>query len=274
MRRPTGSEAEPRSRFARAPEGAIQLTDRDGALLCDVFLHRAMSRGQIEELHFTSPSRANRRLRILFDHGYLLRSYAAEAPYGAQAAYSIAGKAVPVVAARLGLDPAGVRGLTRKSPTPVFREHALAVVDFSLALRRDVAASPDTELVEWVPELLCRQEYEIRPKGGGPWRKEVFRPDGYFRLRDRRTGDVSDWFVEIDLGHTSSRDFAGKLASYRTFLESGIFRETFGAGSFRVLVVTPGERRAQNLREIAKRHPAVTVAVTTAEAVRTEGLPR
>lgn len=271
MRRPTGSEAEPRSRFRREPEGGVQLTDRDEAVLCDVFLHRAMSRGQIEELHFRSANRANRRLRQLFDHGYLLRSYATEAPYGAQAVYSIAGKTAPIVAARLGLDPQDVRDLTRKSPTPAFREHALAVVDFSLALRRYVSARPDTEFVEWVPELLCRQEYEIRPKGGGPWRKEVFRPDGYFRLKDVRMSGARDWFVEIDLGHTSSRDLAGKLASYRTFLESGLFRETFGAESFGVLVVTTGERRAQNLREIARRHQSV--AVTTAEAAASGELP-
>lgn len=72
------------------------LTPRDETLLTDLFLNRAMSRTQVEEMHFGSVARANARLRQLFDHGYVLRRYRDDCPYGSQAVYSIAAKAVPL----------------------------------------------------------------------------------------------------------------------------------------------------------------------------------
>ena len=90
-----------RSRFARAEKaerGNLVLTKRDEDLLVDLFLHQAMDRGQLQELHFSSVARCNLRLRKLFDHGYLARDFHPMAPYGSQGIYRIGRKAASVIA--------------------------------------------------------------------------------------------------------------------------------------------------------------------------------
>lgn len=256
----------PRNRFTRQKAAGIVLTERDREILSGVFLHRAMRRDQIEALYFGSTPRANARLRLLFDHGLLMRSFPPEAPFGAQAVYTIALAAVPAVAAHLEWDEAEVRATTRKSPTPRFLEHTLAIVEFYLALRRDVAATPGLALEKWLPEILCRQEYEARRGSTGAWCKEVFRPDAFARLR---VGErVRDVFLEIDLGHTSRPEWERKLASYAEVLQSGLFEETYRSEAFSLLVVTTGPRRAQHL---ASLKAPILVQLTTLRSVATDG---
>jgi hypothetical protein len=244
------------------------LTERDGALLADLFLHRAMSRGQVEARHFGSVKRANARLRLLFDHGFVLRSYPGEAPYGAQAVYSIAMKAAPLVADRLGMSADNVRQLTRKSPTPRFRDHALAVVDFALRLDAKARGS-GLELVRWVPEILCRHEYEVRQAGGGPWRRQIFRPDGSFRLAQGER--FRDAFLEMDLGHTGERQFQDKLAGFATFVDAGVYGDAYGGEEPALLVQTTGARRLAHLAAISRRFPRHRVLLATTAEIAAQG---
>ena len=80
----------------------MRLEERDRELLCDLLWQRAMSRSQLERLYFSSLVRANARLRLLFDHGFVSRYFLPAAPYGAQAVYSLGKAAVPVVAGLVG----------------------------------------------------------------------------------------------------------------------------------------------------------------------------
>jgi hypothetical protein len=243
--------------------------DRDEGLLADVFGNQAMRRDQIQVLHLRAAVQSvNLRLRKLYDHGYLLRTFPGDAPYGVQAVYSIGARAVPIVAARLGLEEARVRAITRRAPTPTFLAHTLAIVDFYVGLKIE-AKSSGLELVAWDPEMFCLHEYEIRPKGGGSWRKEVFRPDGHFRLRDR--GIVRDGFLEMDLGHTSRRQILDKFAGYATFVDAGLFRDRYSGGSPLVAVQTTGERRLANLVEIATRFPDHDIRITTLDDILDHG---
>lgn len=265
MPSPPADYPRPRSRFTRHKAAGIVLTERDREILAGVFLHRAMRRDQIEAMYFGSTPRANARLRLLFDHGLLMRTYPKEAPFGAQAVYTIALAAVPVVAAHLEWDEAEVRATTRKSPTPRFLEHTLAIVEFYLALRRDVAAMPGLALEKWLPEILCRQEYEARRGSKGAWSKEVFRPDAFARLRaGERVWDV---FLEIDLGHTSRPEWERKLASYSEVLQSGLFEETYRSEAFSLLVVTTGPQRAQRLACMKSAFPLVCATLKDVAAL-------
>ena len=97
--------------------------------------------------------------------------------------------------------------------------------------------------------MQCRHEWDIRVPGGA-WRKEIFKPDGFVRLE---TPDgYRDYFVEVDLGHTSSRQFLGKLMTHERYGQSGLFEQTYGVPAFRTLVVTTGERRLRNLRALVE----------------------
>lgn len=259
-----------RSRFRPDPDGGVRLNERDTELLAALYLHHAMTREQVQELHFGSVRRCNARLRQLFDHGFVSRYYLPAAPYGAQAVYSIGRNAASTVARRLEVDLADVRMQIRQR-TPLFLEHTLQIVEFYLALRRAAATHGDVEIERWVTEMQCRHEYEIRASRSGGWRKEVFNPDGFVRLIRRGTEEYRSYFVEIDLGHTSSRQFLGKLCTHRRYMESGLFADMFGGSEFKTLVVTTSPKRAQNLMELVREQQSDLFWFTTLETVREHG---
>lgn len=261
-----------RSRFKPAPASGMRLEERDRELLCDLFWQRAMSRSQLQRLYFSSLVRANARLRLLFDHGFVTRYFLPAAPYGAQAVYSLGKAAVPTVARALELEEDEVKRQCRFSGTPTFLEHTLAVVEVRLALQEAAQQAPHLEFDLWVPEPLCRHEYEVEPVGGlGAWRKEVFKPDGFARLRRREDGAYLSLFLEVDLGHTSARQFAGKVAMHGKYLRQGLFREIYGTDTFQTLVVTTGPRRVGNLLALCREMESDGFRFTTFEALEAEG---
>ena len=257
-----------RSRFKPAPEAGMRLEERDRELLCDLFWQRAMSRGQLQRLYFSSLVRANARLRLLFDHGFVTRYFLPAAPYGAQAVYSLGKAAIPAVARALELEEDEVKKQCRFSGTPTFLEHTLAIVEVRLALQEAAGKEPGLEFDLWVPEPLCRHE----PVGGlGPWRKEVFKPDGFARLRRVEDDAYFSFFLEADLGHTSARQFAGKVAMHGKYLRQGLFREIYGTDTFQTLVVTTGPRRVGNLLALCREMGSGLFRFTTFAQLEQEG---
>ena len=278
-----------RSRFERSQRGergGFILTERDETLLTDLFTHGLMDRGQIQELYFSSVPRCNARLRQLFDHGYVTRAFAPNAPYGAQGQYRAGRAAARVIAARLDLDAGEVRTICRTgADAPQYIEHTLAIVDFYLALRRATGATAESAAVAapavaapavsvsietWLPEMLCRHEYKVRD-ASGHWGAQVFKPDAFVRLEVQ--GQFWSYFVEIDRGHTSSGKFAEKLALHQRYGESGLFREMYGpeSGAFRTLVVTTGERRREHLQAIVEKAGSDLFWMTTFHSLEDEG---
>ncbi len=253
---------EPRSRFKPRAEAGIRLEERDEQLLCDLLLHRAMSRGQLQTLYFTSLVRCNARLRQLFDHRFVTRYYSPTAPFGAQAIYMIGKAALPLVARRLEMDLPETTRMARCGHTPTFIEHTLATVDIYIAFRQAVEGREDVEMERWLPEVQCRHEWEIRPTAGRKWRMETFKPDGFVRLAEKGSKYLN-FFIETDLGHTSSKQFLGKLMTHQRYLESGLFRETYGGDSFTTLVVTTGERRMHNWRALLEEQRSSLFWLTT-----------
>lgn len=239
----------PRSRFQPQKSVGMRLEERDEQILCDLFLHRLMSRGQIEKLYFSSTVRCNARLRLLFDHKFVLRQFPPAAPFGAQAIYSVGKAALPLIARRLEMDLPEVNRYFRRTQTPTFIEHTLSVVGIWMAFREATEASENISLDLWLAEMQCRHEWEIRTSGG-KWRKEAFKPDAFVRLQSLH--GYSSFFVESDLGHTSSSQFMNKLVTHTRYLESGLFSQKFGLDNFKTLVITTGERRLHNLRRLVE----------------------
>jgi hypothetical protein len=267
------SRQTPRSRFTPRATAGLRLEERDEQLLCDLYQHRFMARGQLEALYFTSTVRCNARLRQLFDYSFVKRYYLPAAPYGAQAIYSIGKNAVPLVARRLEVEADEVARQQRGTRTPTFIEHTLEVVNIWLCFRAACAQRQDVKIERWLPEILCRHEYDITVNSGshsGRWRKEAFKPDAFVRLASQ--GRFHNFFVEVDLGHTSSRQFIGKLLTHQRYLESGLFQEIYGGDEFHTLVITTGPRRLRNLRALVEQQNSHLFWLTTFEDARTAGL--
>lgn len=261
-----GSGRVVRSRFQPKVIAGMRLEERDRELLCDLFLHRAMARGQIQALYFSSLVRCNARLRQLFDHGFVRRYYHTAAPYGAQAVYLVGKNAIPIVAQRLEMDLTEVARQARSSRTPTFIEHTLAIVDVRIAFEKAVKGNPEIEIERWLAEPLCRHEYEIRAEGGA-WKKEVFKPDAFIRLHHGDNGGSFNCFLEVDLGHTSSQQFTEKIRMHRRYLESGLFREVYGSEDFQTLVVTTGKRRLKHLQALVEEKCPAAFLFSTHDAL-------
>ncbi|MCX6379863.1 MAG: replication-relaxation family protein [Armatimonadetes bacterium] len=260
-----------RSRFKAQPKQGIQLGERDEALLTTLFLHQAMTRGQLQTLYFSSVPRCNARLRQLFDWQYVTRSFPSAALYGAQGVYGLGKAGIPVAARRLEMEERAVRELCPKQ-TPQFLEHTLAIADFYLTTLAAVQSASGVALDVWLTELQCRHEYEIRATGKREWRMEVFKPDGFLRLAPLQGEAYASYFVEIDLGHTSANQFLKKLEHHQRYLESGLFRERFGTEDFHTLVVTVNKTRAENLRKLLAETGTNLFWFTTFEALAASGL--
>ena len=254
---------------------------RDVSIVADVFLNRVMTRSQIQTLHFGSVPRCNARLRQLYDWGYLARTYLPTAPFGSQALYTV-GKASGLLLANI-LEQSGIQAqpldVRRQSHYPALSllEHTLAIGDVYIALRKSLAEHPHLRLAYWLPERFCRHEYEVRRQNENAysqqrWQKEIFQPDGFFRLELGNGLAGRNFFIEADLGHTNSRQFRGKLRIHMRFLESGLFAETFGWQQFETLVVTTGTQRADNLRTLARQEDCAMFRFTTFATVEEYGL--
>ena len=246
-----------------AARGAIRLEERDLKLMTDLFAHGALLRGQAQRLHFSSLRRCNRRLKQLYDAGYIARAplplgpQATLAPtedggWGGQLVYRLGSAGAPFVALRLGWSLGEVRRLL-KPGTPLYLAHTLEAAEFRLGMMAD-AAKAGVEIVRFLPERLLVHKYEVREEGQerALWRPEVFRPDGFFQLA--AGSSQSFFFVEVDLGHTSAREFAMKLQIHLRYRATGLFAQRYSGRDFRTLVVTTGPTRREHLRAIAEDH--------------------
>ena len=241
------------------PRAAVSLGTRDMTLLCDLLTHGAMLAEHIHALYFLGRSRRrmNQRLRQLLDAKLIARRplplglsghLPFPAPGGIPWVFSLGNAGAPVVAAHLGWDLAEVRRLTRLG-TPTAAAHTLEIVGLRLraeeAVREWKLADSSIARLQFLPERLLRHGYQVRAPGGA-WQKEVYKPDALLRIA---FGDSAwrHYFAEIDLGHTSSREWETKAAIAIRYWKTGLFEKRYGAEDFLTLVCTTGERRRMQL---------------------------
>ena len=271
----SSSEKKVSSRFKPAPKGergSFILTERDELLLVDIFLHQVLDRGQLQELHFSSVQRCNMRLRKLYDQGYVARDFHPSAPYGSQAIYRIGPKAAAILSKRLEADAAYIRQLCRGTKRPEFLEHTLAIADFYLAAKRAVQAMNTGEIETWLPELSARHEYDVQTNTGSGWKKQVFKPDGFLRLKSLESGRLAPYFIEVDRGNASGKVFVQKVNHYRQYRQSGLFTEMYADADFVTLVVTTGPKRLEHLKAIVEECGCSFFWFTTQRQIQEAGL--
>ncbi len=255
-----------RQRRREHPDTArfCRLTERDREVIKIVALHGAASRRQLVDLGlFTSTSRANRRLRQLFDNRYLRRTKLATSLYSAETIYILGPNASQLVAEETGLDSIELARQARRQPERMFLEHHLSVLSVRLALRKE---TEDVRVSMFASEPECRHEYEI--VNGLQVIRRLVKPDAFCLIEDDL--GVLPCFIELDRGHVSLPQMKGVFGRYDLYQADGAFAAAYEvAEPFQVLVITTaGERRIKHLAALVPEGSIEVKFALYAEVVR------
>ena len=165
------------SRWNRQKDpGRILLQPRDREIMQAVYLFRMLSRTQIETLfHFKCTRRVNSRLRKLYDHHYLSRSFLPTVRGSAKAIYYLGSKGITVVAEELGIDLNLIKRKCKATSKlrELFLSHALELNDIRIAFSLRLKDHPEMELERWINDNDCKQEYRTAGLGKDVDRKSV-----------------------------------------------------------------------------------------------------
>jgi hypothetical protein len=155
----------------------------------------------------------------------------------------------------------------------LFLDHLLRTNDVrvSFTLAAEQAA---IELVQWVDDrALKRSHWKDYVEIGEERHKVAVVPDGYFQLCQQLVSDYehqgeafvqeetinTHYFLEVDLatvvgrsGIPGRRTWARKVQAYSVYHASGAYQARYGTSSLRVLTVTTGEKRLENLLHITE----------------------
>ncbi len=275
--------------------GVTCLTERDVALLCDLWGFGLLLRDQIHALHFSECElrRVNRRLKILSDSSFVIGSLLPLGPLTnptmaavpgsrSQRVYRLGPAGAEVVARRLEVDLIAVRQRIREG-SRTHAAHALEVANARIVLEQ-AARRPGSgaRVVSFTGEAPLRHAFEVRRVADGTrtdaaWRLQVFKPDALAICE--HGGSTHHLFFEVDLSWAASAEIAQKLRIHGIYLKEGLFARRFGPGAdaFRTLVLTTGERRAEHLKALAEEEGAqfawfTTLTAFAKMAVRRTGL--
>ena len=269
---PASPPSAPRKkRFRREPEGRIQITDRDIAVLQQVHRHRFLRSTHLQAL-LEGGQGLVRRLAELYHHGFLDRpreqieyyTYSGSKPM----VYALGNQGAKVLAQHCGV-PRGKVNWTAKNHrlTSLFLDHTLLIADVMVALELACRAHGAVRLL-LADELLARAPEETqRRKNPLQWavschyQNEAVTlgvvPDAIFGLHftDRPEGrNRAYFFLEADratmpVRRTNPRQtsFFRKLVAYYETWKQGIHTSVYGIKNFRVLTVTSSPERVANL---------------------------
>lgn len=221
----------------------VILQPRDRHLLSELPVLRVVDREQARLFApFGSVTRTNARLLALTRAGYLDRAFVGTITGGRKAIYFLPGTK------------------RRGNRNPLAREesvvHQLALNLLYHHFKYQVI--PGAFFIEW-------RRFDLPLSAQIP-----LIPDGYVRLRTP-AGEVS-CFVEMDRGTEPLRVWERKISWYLELAVSGEYERSFGDTRFRVLVVTEGARRLENIRKAIAARTERIFWLTTLSAIVGESL--
>jgi hypothetical protein len=232
----------------------MRLEDRDVQVLEALATHRFLSGEQLHRLLFQcGGSMVRRRLRALFDHGFLDRiAILGQPSAGIPPFLYVLGKCGQAVLAEQGT-ACSLETLCAVR-LPQIR-HRFLLNDFYVTLIEAIRGTPFT-IERWQAEealLLHRDEgrgsaEQITDARLG--RPAPFLPDAFFELHLGNRESYA-FFVEIDLATHSQRVWRHRARLYSVYADPrlGLFRQRFGRENFRLLIVTTPDYRGRSRRD-------------------------
>lgn len=237
----------------------MKLTKRDIEIVLAVYQYRLLASQQIEALFFSSSSSSShsrrsacqRRLQLLYHHGYLQRIARpvvmgeGRAPF----VYALDEKGAKEVASELGIDREGVGWRPKDNQvSALFLDHTLAINDVRVVFNC-LSKNNSWQVASWIDDTEFRsgqmqEKVPFRKKGASI---ERIYPDGYLVLTLEHSEKRLHFFLEVDRATMSNSRWQGKIHAYVHFRSSGLSFRHFGTRNFRVLCVTTSRARLENL---------------------------
>lgn len=268
---PSASAGRRKKRFRREPDGLIQVTERDLAILRHICRHRFLRSTHLQAL-VGGGQGLLRRLAALYHHGYLDRPREQIEFYqnagSKPMVYALGNKGADLLAAHDGLSRGKVNWTAKNhSLGPMFLEHTLLIAEVMVALelacrshgnRRLLSAET---LVARAPEATRTRLKPLQWTVSCTYQEEKTRlgvvPDAIFGLQylDQPEGrNTAYFFLEADRATmpifrkgVRQTSFFRKLVAYHETWRQAVHTDVYGIKNFRVLTVTTSPERVENL---------------------------
>ena len=251
---------------------ALHLTLRDLEILQALHTARYLTTPQIQALFWRESKggrwglqkACGRRLRKLVAAGLIrrielpVRRGDPSLPY----VYTLDKKGTQTLIAELGLEPKEVdwRRKDMEENYP-FLQHLLLTNDIHIAVQHACERN-QLELVEWIDERELKSEgmkdYVTLVLPGGRRQRAAVIPDAYFVVQSG--GKTARFFAEIDNrtvtvtpSSAEHRGWTRKIMAYVAYFDSKAYQDRYGGRPARVLTVTTGRVRLDNLKQATER---------------------
>ncbi len=240
----------------------IRITVRDRHLLQNVSEYRLLSTEQIRYLLYPSLNRARKRILQLFRHGLLAR-FTRPVRLGegsSQYLYRPSRKGELLISGETQGTKRSARGLTETQG-----EHALRINDFRVALELAERGRDDFSIAFWKPDREVKLTIPVTVRQKSVQVPIV--PDGFFgvRIQDK------DFFymLEVDRATAPLSRIRTKLEAYLNLWQSKPLLAGLKISTFRLLWITSGEQRLQNLLKVVQamtlKYPRTDIVFLTTQ---------
>ena len=240
--------AKPRlQKFVRGNEtDPLKLTSRDLELIRDVAEFRFLNTDQLLALHEGGRRNLKQRLTLLFQHGYLDRPKVQKTAHlvSSHIVYSLDRKGVDALSGNADEREGILRRVRETTHTSALIAHALMISQFRICLMLALKQRPTLKLTRWVQGNDLK--VLLRHRGENP----SLVPDAFFILETAEYKHPC--FLEADRATMTEERFTNKLRMYWRHNREERFKSSLGFAHFRVLTITPNEKRAENLCIAAK----------------------
>ena len=246
------------SRFIRPPKQKLKklvLQPRDLEIIKTVYDYRFLRTDHLTALIPGDRTSIEKRLRRLWEHRFIERSYQAIIPgqgmSTGKAIYSLDTRGAGLLAEENNIDPKHLKYVIRHNkPHHVFLEHQLKISQFRCVLTLALRETGLAKILFW------RQDKEIQDQvtnidSKGNERIWPVVPDGYFCLEDE--GGKMCWFLEMDRYTMDHRRWLNKMKAYYFWFRKRGHTEKLGIKNFRVLAVCPTKKRMEARLEVTMR---------------------
>lgn len=239
------------------PKGRINLTQADAEICRSVYEYGILSQDQIHRLSGVKHrNTTNRRLRRLYDHGYLWRQFLPVVEFGANPILYILDREGEDLLRRHH-DIQDFSNQPGRDLSATFLNHTLAISEFRISLSTACQAL-GWKISHWVGESQIKQGGYDKVKLPHLKQPIAVAPDSYFVISIPGKG-VSHFFLELDRGTMATKRFRRKIEAYVAYYKTGSFSKRYNARGFRVLTVvdTKTSSHTQTLAETASRVPQI-----------------